>query len=326
MSLIAGLRYTDQKLTTGTGPNIYDPTSVATYGETTESNVSGKAGLQYALSDQANLYATFTRGYKGPQVIPAQLGEDPTVVGAEIPTAYELGTKGALLDGQLGFDVSLFYTDVKDYQGQRCRVNAAGILACNGESISSVTTKGVEVDLFGEPIDGLYLNGGIIWNEAKLPEGWTGFNPHDLRDPVPGTLIGQTDMSGLQLVRVPKFKFILNGEYTFPIGSFSGFIGGDAVYKDDVRLGYTADDDYVYPAHWIVSARVGLRTADERWTVELFGRNLGNEHEVVQLFGGPSFLPPDTVPFIPNGAINGISGWYASTSLREVGLSASFHW
>ena len=58
----------------------------------------------------------------------------------------------------------------------------------------------------------------------------------------------------------------------------------------------------------------------------MFARNLGNEHEPATLFGGPSFVPPGIVPFIPNGQVNGISGWLAPTSLRQVGLSAEFRW
>ena len=326
LGLIAGLRYTHQKLTDEQSTNPFDPTSIATRGETTESNVSGKVGVQYKFSDVLSGYATVTRGYKGPQVIPAQLGSPSTVIRPELPTAYEAGIKGAGLDGRLGYDVSVFYTKVKDYQGQRCRVNGVGVLACLGESIPSVNTKGIELSVFGRPATGLTLNAGIIYNEAEFPNGWTGYNPNDLRDPVPGTLIGQTDLSGHQIVGVPKTKFTLTADYGHPLGAIEAFIGADTVYKADVRLAYTGDDRFVYPSHWTVGAHFGVRSTDDHWRVEVFGRNLGNEHEPATLFGGPAFVPPGVVPFIPNGAVSGISGWTVPTSLRQVGLSAEFRW
>lgn len=326
LGFLAGLRYTHQKLVDAQSTNPFNPASVATRGETTESNVSGKVGLQYKFSEIMSGYATVTRGYKGPQVIPAQLGSPSSVINAEIPTAYEVGIKGAGLDGRLGYDVSAFYTKVKDYQGQRCRVNGVGVLVCLGESIPSVNTKGVELEVFGRPVAGLSLNAGIIYNEAEFPNGWTGYNPNDLRDPVPGTLIGQTDLSGLQIVGVPKTKFTLTADYSRPLGAIEGFIGADTVYKDDVRLAYTADDRFVYPSHWTIGAHIGVRSADDHWRVELFGRNLGNEPEPATLFGGPAFVPPGVVPFIPNGAVDGVSGWTVPTTLRQVGLSAEFRW
>jgi len=322
LSLLGGLRYTDQKLTDFQSANPFDPTSVPSEGETTESNVSGKIGLQYRFNDELSTYVTATRGYKGPQVIPADLGSPATVIDAEIPTAYEIGAKGVAFNGVLAYEIAAFYTDVSNYQGQRCRVNGVGVLACLGESIPSVKSKGVELTLFGRPFDGLNLNAGFIYNVAEFPDGWTGYNPDDLRDPVPGTMIGQTDMSGLQLVGVPKTKFTLNADYSHSLGAIDGFIGTDVVYKSETRLAYSADERFVYPAHWTVGARLGIRSADDRWSVEAFIRNIGQEREQATLFGGPSFLPPGAVPFIPNGQVNGISGWTTTASLRQVGLSA----
>jgi iron complex outermembrane recepter protein len=321
-AVLGGLRYTHQKLTDDQSTNPYVPASVARSGAISESNVSGKIGVQYRFADSLNTYATITRGYKGPQVIPASLGSPSTVINAEIPTSYEIGAKGSMLKGRLAYEVAVFSTNVHDFQGQRCRINGVGVLVCLGESIPSVTSQGIEFTLFGRPAQGLNLNAGVIFNTAEFPAGWTGYNPSDLRDPVAGTTIGQTNLGGEQLVGVPKTKFVLNGDYSHAIGALEGFVGMDAVHKSEMRLAYTGDSRFVYPSHWTVGLRLGVRAPTQRWSAELFARNLGREREPVTLFGGPSFLPPGVVPFIPNGQTNGISGWTAATSLRQVGLSA----
>lgn len=314
LTFLGGLRYTHQKLT--------DSDSTGAAGRVAKSNLSGKLGVQYKVSDELSTYATLTRGYKGPQVIPSAQGSPTVVIKPEIPTAFEVGAKGAALDGRLGYEVAVFYTKVKDYQGQRCRINGVGVLVCLGESIPSVKSKGIELSAYGKLAEGLTVNAGFAYTDAKFPAGWTGYNPNDLRNPVPGTAIGQTSLGGLQIVGVPKTKFTLNGEYSHSLGMAEGFVGLDAVHKSVTRLAYSSDPRFVYPSHWTVGARAGIRGEDGKWSVEVFARNLGKEREPATLFGGPSFLPPGVVPFLPNGQVDGISGWTVPTSLRQVGLSA----
>lgn len=313
-TFLAGLRYTHQQLT--------DADSTGASGKTSKSNISGKIGVQYKVSDDLSAFATLTRGYKGPQVIPAAQGSATVVIKPEIPTAFEVGLKGAALDGRMGYEMAVFYTKVKDYQGQRCRVNGVGVLVCLGESISSVKSKGLELSAYGKLAEGLTVNAGFAYTDAKFPANWTGYNPNDLRDPVAGTTIGQTSLGGLQLVGVAKSKFTLNGEYSHSIGAAEGFVGLDAVHKSATRLAYTGDSRFIYPSHWMVGARAGVRGQDGNWSVEVFARNLGKDREPAVLFGGPSFLPPGVVPFLPNGQVDGISGWTVPTTLRQVGLSA----
>ena len=313
LGLIAGARYTRQKLTDWDIPNIYDPNSVPENALLYANNVSGKLGLQYEFSSELMVYFSATRGYKGPQVQPAAQGAPSTVIAAEIPTAFELGIKGTLLDGRLGIDFNVFDTKVKDYQGQRCGILPIGILSCQPESVD-ITTRGAELDVYGRLVEGLTLNGGIIYNVAKYPAGWTGFDPNNL-------VGGTTSLSDEQLVGVPKTKFTLSAEYGRAFGAVRAFLGADTVYKSDLRLGASGDPRFTYPAHWITGARLGVRGLNDNWSVEIFGRDLGNNHEPVTLFGGPSFVPPGIVPFLPNGAVSGISGWQTPNSLRQVGLS-----
>ena len=329
LSLLGGLRYTHQEIeNTGSG-NLLLPPPVPSFGETSENNVSGRVGARYKFNSNLTAYGTVTRGYKGPQVTAAAQGNAASVLAAEIPTAYELGMKGSLLDGKLGFDANVFYTKVRHFQGQRCGINSVGALACPPDSVPSIISKGVELGLFGSPLTGLTFNAGFIYDIAEYPDCYTGFNPNDLRNQVitcpVSNGIGTTDLSGLQLVNVPKTKFTLSGDYTRPLGGVLGFMSVDTVYKSDIRFGPTADARFVYPSHWSYGARLGVRSQKNSWSVALFGRNLSAEREPQTLFGGPQFVPPGVVPFLPNGAISGISQIISSGQLRQVGLSVDLN-
>jgi iron complex outermembrane recepter protein len=181
-------------------------------------------------------------------------------------------------------------------------------------SIPSVKTQGAELNLFGRPFSGLSLTSGIIYDRARYPSGWTGYDPNNLNN-------GTTNLGGQQLVGAPLMKFTFSGDYMLPLGAVNGFLGMDTEYQSDIRLGPTADSRFVYPAHWTTGARIGVKSPRDSWSAALFVRNLSNTHEPVTMFGGPSFTPPGADPAAPNGYVNGVSGWISPESLREVGLS-----
>jgi iron complex outermembrane receptor protein len=62
--------------------------------------------------------------------------------------------------------------------------------------------------------------------------------------------------------------------------------------------------------HWTVGGRMGVRTADDRFTVAVFARNLFNVHE-------PSLYQSS----FPYGGAANIGAIYGPQSFRSVGLS-----
>jgi iron complex outermembrane receptor protein len=329
LTFIGGARVTREQVGDYSSPLGRQPGSAGNAGSTTlsedQNNVSGVVGVQYKFSPQWTTYGTVTRGYKGPQAQaagPPGSGVPAQIIPAEIPWAFELGLKGSVLNNRLGADFSVFDTRVQNYQGQTCALNTTGVLVCNPNSFD-VTTRGVEVDFYGQPLDHLHINGGYIYDQARYPAGYTGLDPNNLNG-------GTTYMGGLQLVGVPKSKFTLSGDYAIPLGPVVAFVGSDVVYKSAIRLGYSADPGFVFPAAWNVSLRGGVRSADNRWGLAIFARDVNNSNEPITLFGGPAFTGPSPavggVPFFfnpayPNGHVSGISGWVGAQSLREVGLS-----
>jgi iron complex outermembrane receptor protein len=315
LGLIAGLRYTHEDLTDFTSADPIPPPTPAQYGSLTDNNWSWRLGVQYKIEPNLTSYFTVVRGYKGPQVTPAALGTPQSVIGAEIPTAYELGLKGSALSGRLGWDGDLFYSRVKDYQGQKCELNPAGVLVCVGTSVPQVTTKGIELNTYGKPLTGLTISAGYIYDVAEFPSGWTGYDPNNLNG-------GTTSLSNQQLVGVPKNKISLSALYAFPIApGLEAFVNADTVYKSAMLLGPTGAPGYTYPANWNTGARLGVRSTDQMWSAALFVRNLSNDNEPITLFGGPSFTPPGFAGGVGNGFVNGISGWQTANSLRQVGIT-----
>jgi iron complex outermembrane recepter protein len=315
LGLIGGIRYTHQDISDFITADPYNPASFASSNSATINNWSGRLGLQDKISPDLTSYFTVVRGYKGPLISPAMLGLPPSYIGPEIPTAFELGLKGSALNGKLGWDGDVYYTRVKDYQGQKCQITPVGALACPDQSIPKVITKGVELNAYGQVMSGLTFNAGYVYDEVQYPSGWTGYDPNSL-------VGGTTSLSNQQLVGVPKNKITLSGLYVFPLApGLEGFVNADTVYRSAMLLGPTGAPGYTYPANWNTGARLGLRSPERTWSAALFVRNLSNDNEPVVLYGGPSVTLPGMNPANPAGYVNGISGWQTANSLRQVGIS-----
>lgn len=319
LGLIGGARYTHETVSDYDSPlglpqGSANNTGAATLGLSTN-NLSGKVGVQYRINRAWTSYATVTKGYKGPQAQAATPSTPAVLIPAEIPLAYELGVKAITWNSRLALSAALFDTKDHNYQGQSCALAPFGPLVCVPNSVD-VTSKGVEISVHARPLPHWSLSGGYMYDKAVYPNGYMGENPNALTGPTNSLPLG-----GLQLVGAPRHKLTFSTDYSIPLGTVKAFVGTDAVYKSDLREGPSPDPRFVYPAHWIVGARVGIRAADGRWGVSLFGRDLTNAHEPLTLFGGPAFVPPGVDPALPNGAVAGVSGWIGQQSLREVGLS-----
>jgi iron complex outermembrane receptor protein len=325
LALIFGLRDQYQSITDFDSPNGFMP---GTAGDTTatgiaqnQNNVSGKLGVQYKLNGDWTGYVTVTKGYKGFQAQAATTTTPALTIPSEIPVAYEIGLKGETFEHRLRLDMDLFDEHVQNYQGQVCSLNPVGVLVCIPNSFD-VDTKGLELNLEGRLLPQWTINGGFIYDIAEYPNSYQGENPNNLT----GSAASLLPMGGLQLVGVPKEKLTISSDYTVPMGAVGWYLGGDAVYRSDTRLGYSPDPRFVYPAHWEVGLRTGIRSMDGRWGVSAFARDINNSHEPITLFGGPAFSAPAPYgpffnPNYPNGQIAGVSGWIGPQALREVGLS-----
>jgi iron complex outermembrane receptor protein len=248
-----------------------------------------RAGLQFDVNEDFMLYTTYSRSVKAPVVMSPPV-ENPllgwSVLKGEVPTAIEVGAKLETLDHRVAVDLNLFYSTVEDYQASISDLDEYGVMYTTRTNIPEVETKGVELDIFGQPLPGLALNMGAIYNIIEYPSTW-----HQS-----GRLVGQ------QMQNTPKFKVSFSGEYTKSLPTkeeLLGFFGLDFTYKSEILMTAVAFGDVpdvMYPAHWMFGARAGIRKSDGKWTISLFGRNLFNEmfpSNKIFDFGMTAILPKE---------------------------------
>ncbi|MEH3159593.1 MAG: TonB-dependent receptor [Sphingomonas taxi] len=295
LRLIVGGRLTSAKLSLD---RVALATPATPYYFQRQSNevVSYRVGGQYDLADNAMLYATASRGFKGGQIATPALPLVPYVVRPEIPTAYEAGIKATLLQGWV-LDLNAFYQKIKDFQAQQCTINATSTLSCVQTNISGVKSRGAEINLFGRVVEGLSVNTGFIWAKATYPANFLGTD--------------NTNIGGTQIAYAPEYKFTFSGEYERVVANgFKGFLAADTVWKSRVRYEANSRTETTFRPHWIAGGRIGVRTEDDRYQLALFARNLFNVHE-------PQIMQSD----FPYGGATNVGAIYGTQSYRQIGLS-----
>eukprot|EP01037_Dinobryon_pediforme_P006413 gene6413-6479_t len=298
LRLIVGGRYTQDNLHLTTYAGAI-PGSANSHTELNVGKFSWKVGAQYDVAPRTMAYATVSRGFKGGQISQPS-GAAPYAILPEIPTSYELGLKSTLF-GAWVLDANLFYQKVQNFQAQSCASITsgplAGTLSCIQGNIDGVKSRGAEINLYGKVTRNLSLNTGLIWARATYPAGFLGSDGSNL--------------GGQQLAYAPEYKFTLSGEYTVPLSqSANAFLAADTIWKSRVSYEQTSVQASTFGAHWTVGGRIGVRTSDDRFTVAVFARNLGNVHEPILMQSG-----------FPYGGGANIGAMYGPNGFRQIGLS-----
>jgi iron complex outermembrane receptor protein len=223
---------------------------------------------------------------------------------------YELGTKQALLEGRLQANLTLFYIDWTDQQV----VTASAAGSANNTYVANAaesTSKGFELDLTANPVDGLRLNAALALADAKfdnfvdpaLAGGDVSF-PVANRPTVtlPGLKLARlpngifgADVSGNRIPRTSKWQWALSGEYSRPLpflAGAEGFVRADYTYRstqyaETSNLAGTGNQNKV-------NLRLGVETS--RYSVSLWVDNLLDDRTspVIIRFSdfGSFFAPP----------------------------------
>lgn len=230
-------------------------------------SISGRLGLQYAVNDDVNVYASYNRGYKSGGFFGGQT-TDPAAVAPyddEIVNAYEVGLKSQLFDNMLTANLAAFYYDYENLQVYTLVVDPnTNLTVQNFTNASNAEVSGLEVELAASPMDGLDLSLGASFLDASYAD----FNS------------AGDDYSGNTLPNAPEVSLTGTARYTWAL------FGGDAsaqadvtyrskVYYDTRNVERLSDGDRTF-----VNLRFGWTPSSGNWEVGVFGRNVFDETNI----------------------------------------------
>ena len=294
--LLFGMRYTDDEVSYShnrvsndqygrRGVGVRPATENTNFdGSTSQTNVSGKFGIQTDLNEDSMFYATATQGYKGPGFniyynFKAN-GDDAAPISEELSTSLELGYK--YTSDTLILNAAIFQTDIEDFQANNADCSD-GTCITRLTNAGDVSTEGVELDFTWAPMENLTLSGGLAAIKAEIDK----FNCPD------PTATDCSARSGLPVPFAPELKYSLMAQYVIPRENMDIIINGSFVHTDEQVAGLPGNDGSqdptaVLPEHDMVNASIGFSFDDDRYRISIVGKNLGDE-SYVSTYSGDGF-------------------------------------
>jgi len=293
-------RYTEEEKTT---TSRIPGTPVSSRSVTSEL-INWRTNLRYQPSDSLTFYGAIAHAEKGGGADSARVEfqDDPGVPVAVVVEfdpedllSYELGMKSEFLDRRLGVEFDLYYMDWSEIVIPQVleAIDGRDILIPTAFSINGgdASIKGAELAITAHPVAGLDLNLGVAYIDGKYDDAkiesfalFPSFAPDG-------------DVSGNQILRQSEWQWNLGAGYSALVrGDTSWFVRTDASYRGEQFA--DSSNQAIVPESLLVNASVGLR--GDRWSLELWGRNLTDEDAPTGAFRDVYFTNT-----LPNGTSAG---------------------
>ena len=273
VSLTVGARYTHETVDNDGYNTSGDLSLNYVNGSASFNNFSPRLSLLYLASDQVNLYATISRGFKagGVEAQPTTSGGNQ-VYKPETLTNYEVGMKSESADKRLRWDADVFYMDWKDIQadysiGERDAASGSVDFITGVANAAAARSYGFETEATALVVPGFEVGAGAGYDRAyyvSYPDAETGI----------GT---QASLSGATLPNAPLWTLHADGQYTHKLtADTSGFTRLEWNYKGgivpDQNSEFHTGFPWDVPAYNVWNLRAGVTR--DTWSVTAFVENL----------------------------------------------------
>jgi len=281
---ILGLRYTTDDLSYYHGrvstaaaqiPGVR-VTRANTTGSTSQSGVSGRIGPQLDLSKDVTVYATYSKGYKGPayNAFFNMSAIDDLALAPEKSKSYEIGLKSTLLDNRLRLNLAAFDTKYSGYQANFPDL-VGGTVVTRFINAGDVSTKGFEADFEAKLSKQFTLAGAVANTRARIDK----FNC-----PVGATC---PNLNGAPLPSAPNWKANVRANYRTDVGNGLRLdLATDYSWQSEVQYDLSIATNTIQPSYGIVNMSIALSNPAAGWRVALLGKNLGDRSYAAFLGAG----------------------------------------
>ncbi|MFA6116850.1 MAG: TonB-dependent receptor [Sphingomonas sp.] len=288
----------------GPEPLVFGQTVAAssiTKRDKTFSKLTWRAALDYKVSDDVMLYASYNRGFKSGTYNPTSLSTTAVPVDPEILDAYEIGFKSEFLDRRLRVNASAFYYDYTNIQVGL--ITSAGVTAVQNAAAARV--YGLDLDVTAAPTDNLtiraalnlldsqyknYTNAQIFLPKTSAaactapPPSITQAQAEALAalPKFAGSCSYSLNANGLDLIFSPKLTANIAADYTIPVGEARVVLTGSLYYNDGYDVtpgGYFAH----IGSYESASLAATYYAADDRYSVRLWADNVTNNKHAIYI-------------------------------------------
>lgn len=256
----------DQVFAAAGGPAIQQPRG---NGDRNFSNVSPGLVIGYDVTDDANAYAKFTRGYKsgGYNIRASSVSRFNQGFNEEVLDSYEVGFKSSWLDNKVRANISAFYSDYKDIQVS-VQSNSQNFSLYDILNVGKARIKGIELDLTMRPTNRLRTTINYAYLDAKYQR---------VIDPISGNNIADR----FNFIEAPKHTIKSSIQYEIAETSVGVLTGYFDYFFQGKKNTSVLDRRFIIGDYELIDVRLSLSdisigASDAR--VSLWVKNLANEN------------------------------------------------
>jgi iron complex outermembrane receptor protein len=248
--------------------------------ETDGDDVSGAVTLSHRTRFGTS-YLTVADGHKSGGL---NLGNFPSdidlVVRPETVDHYEIGMKNRLF-GHAFLNAAVYLTKVSDYQTSVLAPNAAGRLIQYISNIDEARSQGYELDLAWSPYPRFGLSASLAYVDATYESFPRGPCPPEI-----SAVPAQCDLSGQPLPGSPRRSWSLSFEGLETLtGTLELYWRFDYNHRSDVYTSVSNSRHSRVDERGLANLSVGIRSADRKWDLKYWMRNVLDE-DYLQLAQG----------------------------------------
>ena len=248
----------------------------ATSGKETWDKVTTRVSLDWDVTDEHMIYATFSEGFKSGSF--NSHTPSPLIAAApllpEFATNIEVGARTQWMDGRVRFNLTYFDLEYEDLQTWAL---VDFVLVADN---AAAEVSGVETDFAVAFTENFSINGSFATLDGEFTEGAN---------------------AGNELRKAPDQTWSISANFSVPLQSGAGLdLVATSSYTDKYHMELDNDLRGLEPDVTVLDASVKFTSADERWDLTLWGKNLSDElyavHHIDGSFGGGTkiWAPPRT--------------------------------
>lgn len=234
-----------------------------------EDGVSARLQLDYSVTDDWLLYASFNKGYKAFNYNAGFAGHAPfdglRFDGEDI-YAWEAGSKLDFWNNRARWNISAYYYDYRDYQAFDQR--GINFTLYNTDA----TIQGMDTELTISPTDTTTLMFSAAWLDTEVENVLIGTDPAN-----PINVTREAPQS-------PEFTFSGAIVQDFPLRSGVISVQFSGYYNSGYYSQLTNAPNTEIPSYKIFNGRVTYTSADEKYQLSVFARNLFDEEYISYAF------------------------------------------
>lgn len=268
------------------------------------------AQIQYSAHPDVMAYLSYAKGFKAGGFN----GNDTTGVAANLPfapehvDAYEVGLKSEWLDRRLLLNLDLFRSDYTNLQVTTNVASATGAIASLVRNAGSARSQGVEFEGQWVVAQNFRLSTDLTYDKARYAS-YPNVTPTQLQQQ-----LGETnqDLSGRPTEFAPDWSGTVTAVYTVNLPrNYRLMSSVSGIFSSSYFLTGNDDPTVQQGAYVRLDARLSLETANERWALDVIGKNLTSQD--IRTFG---IIWPTSLG----------STWLQKEEPRNVAVQVRFHW